>query len=215
MICGPTGPLPPSSRRSIVWTPHQTSILCRGILSDVRGDVSGFYDDAAFFQIEHACPAGHVLRSDPLFATLRPLMQRIEPQSANKVVRTAFLRASGLQFPNGHFFEDMFFHTGLLSSAQSVAFAYSPCFTYFRRYIRPQITATSSDRRFDAIAVTKLTLESFARTLEFHDAAEPDRRAGVVPPDRGMVRNHRSATSIARPFARPCAPFWRGLTRCI
>ena len=46
-----------------------------------------------------------------------------------------------------------------------------PCFTYFRRYMRPQITATASDRRFDAIAVTKLTLERFARSLEFHDPA--------------------------------------------
>ena len=146
-------------------------ILCRGALSDVRGDVSGFYDDGAFFQIESACPSGYVQRRDPHFATLRPLMQRIEPQSANKVIRTEFLRAIGLQFPNGHFFEDMFFHTGLLSAAQSVAFVFSPCFTYFRRYVRQQITATSSDRRFDAISATKLTLESFARTLEFRNAA--------------------------------------------
>ena len=146
-------------------------ILCRGTLSDVRGDVSGFYDDSVFFQIESACPSGHVQRHDPLFATLRPLMQRIEPQSANKAIRTEFLRATGLQFPNGHFFEDMFFHTGLLSAAQSVAFVFSPCFTYFRRYVRQQITATSGDRRFDAITATKLTLESFARTLEFRNAA--------------------------------------------
>ena len=146
-------------------------ILCRGVLSDVRGDYSGFYDDTVFFQIESACPSGLVARTDPEFARLRPLMQRIEPQSANKAIRSDFLRGLGLQFPNGHFFEDIYFHTGLLSAAQSVAFAFSPCFTYFRRYIRQQITATSDDRRFDAITVTKLTLESFARTLEFRNAA--------------------------------------------
>ena len=146
-------------------------VLCRGVLSDLRGDPSGFYDDAVFFQIEVACPSGFVARNEPEFAALRPLMQRVEPQSANKAIRTEFLRATGLQFPNGHFFEDIFFHTGLLSAARSVAFAFSPCFTYFRRYIRQQITATSGDRRFDAIAVTKLTLESFARTLEFRNAA--------------------------------------------
>ena len=146
-------------------------ILCRGVLSDVRGDYSGFYDDAVFFQVESACPSGLVTRPDPEFARLRPLMQRIEPQSANKAIRSDFLRGLGLQFPNGHFFEDIYFHTGLLSAAQSVAFAFSPCFTYFRRYIRQQITATSDDRRFDAITVTKLTLESFARTLEFRNAA--------------------------------------------
>ncbi len=146
-------------------------ILCRGVLSEVRGDNMGFYDDPLFFQIETVCPAGKINRRQPEFAKMRPLMQRIEPQSANKVVRTAFLRESGIMFPNSHFFEDIYFHTCVLAAAQSVSFAMSPCFTYFRRYIRPQITATAGDRRFDALAVTKLTLESFARTLEFHDAA--------------------------------------------
>lgn len=146
-------------------------ILCRGVLSELRGEVSGFYDDEVFFQLDDACPAGRIARTDAGFARLRPLMQRIEPQSANKVIRTEFLRASGLVFPNGHFFEDIYFHTGLLSAAQSVAFAQQPTFTYFRRYMRHQITATSGDRRFDSIAVSKMTLEAFARTLEFHDAA--------------------------------------------
>lgn len=146
-------------------------ILCRGILSEVRGDFSGFYDDSVFFQLEGICPTGHVTRQQPDYLRLRPLMQRIEPQSANKAVRTQFLRRSGVIFPNGHFFEDMFFHTNLLSVAQSVSFVHAPCFTYFRRYLRPQITATAGDRRFDAIAATKLTLETFARNLEFHDAA--------------------------------------------
>ena len=146
-------------------------ILCRGVLSEVRGDVMDFYDDAVFFQLEQACPDGIVRRSDPEFARLRPQMQRVEPQSANKVVRREFLGEIGLQFPNGHFFEDIFVHTGLLAAAQSVGFAYSPCYTYFRRYIRQQITATTGDLRFDAVAVTKLTLESFARTLEFRNAA--------------------------------------------
>ena len=146
-------------------------ILCRGVLSDVRGDFVGFYDDPFFFQIEAMCPDAHLTRAQPEFARLRPLMQRIEPQSANKVIRAEFLRQSGVIFPNGHFFEDIFVHTNLLAAAQSVSFAMSPCFTYFRRYMRSQITATASERRFDSIAVTKLTLEVFARSLEFHDAA--------------------------------------------
>jgi len=146
-------------------------ILCRGALSDARGDYSAFYDEDMFRQIEALCPAGKVSRGDAEFTRARPLMQRIEPQSANKVIKTSFLRATGIQFPNGHFFEDMFFHTNMLAQAGSVSFVLSPCFTYFRRYTRQQITGTASDRRFDAIAVTKLTLESFARTLEFHDAA--------------------------------------------
>ncbi|MBC7476910.1 MAG: glycosyltransferase family 2 protein [Pseudorhodobacter sp.] len=152
-------------------------ILCRGNLSEVRGDFSGFYDDGVFFQLETLCPDNHVSRRSTDFAHARPLMQRIEPQSANKAVRTEFLRKSGVTFPNGHFFEDMFFHTALLSEAASVSFVNAPCFTYFRRYLRAQITATAGDRRFDAIAVTKLTLERFSRSLEFHDAAT---RAAVL-----------------------------------
>lgn len=146
-------------------------ILCRGVLSELRGDLSGFYDDAIFHQIETACPEGILRRGTEAFTRLRPLLQRIEPQSANKVVRMDFLRGLNLTFPNGHFFEDIFFHTGLLSHAGSVGFAFSPCFSYFRRYLRQQITSTSGDRRFDAIAVSKMTLEAFAETLEFHDAS--------------------------------------------
>ena len=152
-------------------------ILCRGNLSEVRGDFASFYDDGVFFQLEGICADGHVTRQQPEFMRARPLMQRIEPQSANKAIKTDFLRKSRMLFPNGHFFEDMFFHTNLLSEANSVSFVNAPCFTYFRRYMRPQITATAGDRRFDAIATTKLTLEPLARSLEFHDAAT---RAAVL-----------------------------------
>lgn len=145
-------------------------ILCRGALSDVRGDLTGFYDDAIFHQLAALYPTGPAQRGTGDFAKARLLAQQVEPQSANKVVRSAFLRDSGIGFPNGHFFEDMFFHTGLLSRAASLGFVQSPTFTYFRRYLRPQITATAGERRFDAIAVARMTLEVFARTLEFHDA---------------------------------------------
>ena len=57
-----------------------------------------------------------------------------------------------MTFPNGHFFEDVFFHTALLSEAKSVSFVNAPCFTYFRRCLPAQITATAGDRCFDAIA---------------------------------------------------------------
>ena len=53
-------------------------ILCRGALSEVRGDFSAFYDEDMFRQIEVLCPAGKDARSQPEFAKARPLMQRIE-----------------------------------------------------------------------------------------------------------------------------------------
>jgi glycosyltransferase involved in cell wall biosynthesis len=144
-------------------------ILCRGVLSELRGELLPFYDAARFDRIAELCPEGSITPAHAQAARIRPLAQLIEPQSANKVVRTAFLRASGIGFPNTHFFEDIFFHTNILATARRVSFVHTPCFTYFRRYGRPQITATAGDTRFDIIAVTRMTLQTFALRPEFHD----------------------------------------------
>jgi len=152
-------------------------ILCRGILSEIHGNLYPFYDTPQFDQIEAQCGDAPVEAGTGLARAVWPLMQMIEPQSANKVVRTELLRKSGARFPNTHFFEDVYFHTNILLAAQRVSFLHSPAFAYFRRYQRPQITSSSSDLRFDIVPVTKLTLETFARSPQFHD---PLYRAAVV-----------------------------------
>ena len=152
-------------------------ILCRGVLADVRGDLGPFYDSDRFAQVAGLCPTGLVTQDSPEAAAAWPLAQRMEPQSANKVVRRSLLTATGIGFPNTHFFEDIYFHTNILAVAGRVSFLQTPCFTYFRRYLRPQITATAGDLRFDIIAVTKLTLESFARRPQFH---APEHRVAVL-----------------------------------
>ncbi|MDT8853525.1 glycosyltransferase family 2 protein [Paracoccaceae bacterium Fryx2] len=152
-------------------------ILCRGILSDVRGDLGPFYDSARFAQVAALCPAGLATRDSPGAAAIWPLAQRMEPQSANKAVRRDLLTRTGIGFPDTHFFEDIYFHTSVLAAAERVSFLHTPCFTYFRRYLRPQITSTAGDLRFDIIAVTRLTLEGFARRPQFHD---PAYRAAVL-----------------------------------
>jgi hypothetical protein len=152
-------------------------ILCRGVLSEIRDDLHPFYDTARFEEIARILPEGLVTAADPRAGTVRALAQMIEPQSANKAVRMDFLRRTGIGFPNTHFFEDIFFHTGIIGAAGRLAFVQTPCFTYFRRYQRPQITATSGDTRFDIIAVTRMTLQSFARSPQFHD---PVHRAAVL-----------------------------------
>ncbi len=146
-------------------------ILCQGVLSELRDDLMPFYDSGRFQQIAALCPSGSVTRDDPAAATIWPLAQGIEPQSANKVLRRAMLTRSGIAFPNTHFFEDIYFHTNVLAATWRLSFLDFPCFTYFRRYLRPQITATAGDLRFDILAVTKLTLESFARRPAFHEQA--------------------------------------------
>ncbi|MGV8988890.1 MAG: glycosyltransferase family 2 protein [Cypionkella sp.] len=152
-------------------------ILCPGVLQDVRGEITTFYDTHVFNAIAHQCRAGSSERGNPEFTRVCTLAQQIEPQSANKVLRRSFLKKAGVGFPNTHFFEDIFFHTGVIAAADRISFLKTPAFAYFRRYMRPQITATAGDMRFDIIAVSKLTLESFSRRTEFHDAGH---RAAVL-----------------------------------
>lgn len=161
-----------------VLAAHEPDLLiCPGILQDLRNDIGAFYDDRLFKAIAAISPGNFTERGQADFTRISCLAQRIEPQSANKVVRRGFLQQTGVGFPNTHFFEDIYFHTGLIAAADKIAFLDTPAFTYFRRYNRPQITATSGDMRFGIIAVTKLTLEAFAQRPEFHNAAH---RAAVL-----------------------------------
>ena len=152
-------------------------VLCQGMLSEVRDDLTPFYDAPKFKRVRELVPGGMIEPGHPLGSEVLALAQLMEPQSANKLVRSAFLKANLIGFPNTHFFEDIFFHTSVLAKAQRISFLDTPCFSYFRRYMRPQITSSSSDLRFDIIAVTKLTLEVFARQPQFND---PLHRAAVV-----------------------------------
>ncbi len=151
-------------------------ILCRGALSEARDTPLPFYDTPRFEEIAEHCPGGVLEADAPEAALVRALALMIEPQSANKVVRRGLWRDAGLRFPDTHFFEDIFFHAGAVAAADRIAFAQTPCFAYFRRYGRPQITAGSGARRFDIVAVTRMTLETFARTPGFTD---PLQRAAV------------------------------------
>lgn len=159
-----------SAINSIIERDAPDLILCPGVLQDVRGEIVNFYDASVFNAIARECPTGSTQQGNAEFARVRTLAQRIEPQSANKVLNRSFLKQTGISFPNTHFFEDIFFHTGVITAANRISFAKTPTFAYFRRYMRPQITATTGDMRFDIIAVSKLTLESFSRRIEFYDA---------------------------------------------
>lgn len=160
-----------SAINSVIERDAPDLILCPGALQDVRGEISNFYDASIFNAIARDCPTACTERGKSEFAKIRTMAQRIEPQSANKVINRLFLKKTGINFPNTHFFEDIFFHTGIITAANRISFAKTPTFAYFRRYLRPQITSTTGDMRFDAISVSKLTLESFARQPEFHDTA--------------------------------------------
>lgn len=151
-----------------IQTHRPELILTPGVLQDRQGEVKPFYDQAILDLLPTEAP---IRRGQPDFDRLRSLAQLAEPQSANKFLSRDFLRRRRLGFPNGLFFEDIFFHTGAIAMTDSLLALDTPTFAYFRRYQRPQITATHGDLRMDSIAVARLTLDSFATRPEFADPA--------------------------------------------
>jgi glycosyltransferase involved in cell wall biosynthesis len=138
-------------------------LFCPGVVLTHRDTPTAFFDSAIFDRIGAELAEGVLEATDPRAGHIWPLAQLIEPQSANKVVRRALIDRFGLGFPNGHHFEDILFHSQVLAAAQRIGFAGSPSFSYRQHYARPQITAETGLRRFDIIAVARLTLESAAK----------------------------------------------------
>jgi len=156
---------------SVIDAAQPDLVLCPGMLCDLRGQIEDFYDAAVFRQIAEILPGGVSERRDQKHTQLCVLAQQLEPQSANKVVRRSFLKATGLRFPAPFFFEDIFFHTNAIVQADRIAILDCPAFTYFRRYQRRQITTTAGELRFDILAVVRLTLDAFALRPEFGNLA--------------------------------------------
>lgn len=139
-------------------------LFCPGVVLTHRNAPTAFFDTAVFERIAADLPAGWLDAKDPRAERIWPLAQLIEPQSANKVVRRDLLQRFGIGFPNSHHFEDVLFHSQVLAAASRISFATSPSFTYRQHFARPQITSDTGLRRFDIIAVTRLTLECAAKS---------------------------------------------------
>lgn len=185
-------------------------VFCRGVLSEIRGDLLNFYDIGLYDRIERLVGEDVVATGDAEAALVWPMAQLLEPQSANKLVRRALLLEHRIGFPNGHFFEDIYFHSLVLAHAERIAFIHSPLFAYFRRYGRPQITVGSGERRFDILAVAKLTMERFAKVPAFHD---PIRRTALVAALAKIIRWCEESVSHQHRFH--FNQVTRGLTRLV
>ena len=72
-----------------------------------------------------------------------------------------------LAFPNDHFFEDILFHSLLIAHARSVHLLKSRSFAYFHRQLRPQLTGSSKEIRFDIIGSATVTFQLLAEHAEF------------------------------------------------
>lgn len=145
-------------------------VFLPGLLCELRNNVLPFYDQSIFDQLA-ALGLDRAAAGTPRFPEALRLLAALEPQSANKMVRRGFLEQHRLRFPSGLFFEDMVFHNALILCLGNYALAELPCFTYFRRYARPQITSTVGTMRFDAISSASNTLALFERSAHFQDPA--------------------------------------------
>jgi len=141
-------------------------LLCRGTLETATGALLPFFDTPQFQRLEARFGTGPLNAAEAL-----PLAALVEPQSANKLLRVAFLREHGLEFPAPHYFEDIHFHIAALVHARRLALLHSPCFTYYRRYGRQQITDRRDAIRFDILPVVEKTLALFATRPAFADMA--------------------------------------------
>lgn len=149
-------------------------ILAPGVLSEETGHLSRFYDQGQIAALQgHLAPApgGTGREGDPGYRTAQALALLAEPQSANKCLRRDLIRRAGLGFPNGHFFEDIYFHALAVAAADSLACLAHPTFTYHRRPGGGQITGARDARRFDILAVLRLLLARFAPLPEAEDPA--------------------------------------------
>lgn len=147
-------------------------VFSRGVLSDSRGGLGSFEDEAKFEELLYRMNGvNHRAVSEPRFRELLPYLMLVEPQAANKVVSRAFIREFQLAFPNGHVFSDVLFHVAVVAALRSFAVVEDPCFTRYRRHGDALAQAGAGDALMDSAGVAKLTLEALAASPRFHDPA--------------------------------------------
>lgn len=159
-------------------------VFLPGNLSELRNNIVPFYDTGIYQSLRKEGLAQGKAGTRDFLRALR-LLAALEPQSANKLIRREFLAAHKLRFPAGLFFEDILFHNAVILSLGSYAIADVPCFTYFQRYARPQITATAGMMRFDAISSAANTFALFRGSQYFQD---PVLRAVVLAATFKMLK---------------------------
>ena len=145
-------------------------VFSPGILQELRQETHPFYDERHFHALRaEGMITGSATRDAKALQHALRQLACVEPQSANKMVRRAFLEHHRLRFPSGLFFEDILFHNAIVMNLQSYGITELPTFTYFRRYARTQITSTSTTLRFDAISTAINTLHLFSQSRYFQD----------------------------------------------
>lgn len=151
-------------------------LLTRGVLSQERSQLIPFFDDSHFtgYAAERAelpDAPGAALACAKAWAT------SLEPQSANKFISRAVIERGKLRFPNDHFYEDILFHSLAIAHARSVELLPIRSFTYFQRQLRPQLTGSNGQIRFDILGTARVTFQLFQAHPDF---SNPRQRSALA-----------------------------------
>ena len=141
-------------------------LLVRGVMSWPQGRLHPFMDEGSALGAEaEAAEQGGTLD----LAATKAWAASFEPQSANKFIARGLIDRAMLPFPNDHFFEDILFHSLLIAHARSVHLLKSRSFAYFHRQLRPQLTGSNKEIRYDIIGSAAVTFQLLAAHPEFEN----------------------------------------------
>ena len=138
-------------------------LLVRGVMARPQGSLQYFMDEVSGEGAEKEVAVDGAL---DLPAT-KAWAASFEPQSANKFIARTLIDRANLSFPNDHFFEDILFHTMAVAHARSVHLLNARSYTYFHRQMRPQLTGSNKEIRFDVIGTTTVMFQLLAAHPEF------------------------------------------------
>ncbi|NVK13351.1 MAG: glycosyltransferase family 2 protein [Rhodobacteraceae bacterium] len=142
-------------------------LLVRGVMAWPHGRLESFFDESS---AEQAAAEAREAGGHLSLAAAKAWAASFEPQSANKFISRALIERASLSFPNDHFFEDILFHALVIAHARSVQLLNARSFTYFHRQLRPQLTGSSTEIRFDIIGTATVAFQLLAAHPEFENA---------------------------------------------
>lgn len=160
----------------VLETTDAELLLTRGVLSQERTRMTPFFDDSHFDGYDAERDKNNHSPEEAL-ASVKAWATSLEPQSANKFIARQVIERGMLRFPNDHFYEDILFHSMAIAHARSIEVLNGRGFTYFQRQLRPQLTGSNGQIRFDILGTARVTFQLFQAHPDF---ANPRQRGALT-----------------------------------
>lgn len=143
-------------------------IFANAVINDKRMKLRPFHDNDIFSKLSAMF---HSQEEEPDRTTLDralPLLMLLEPTPAGKFIKTSFWKQSKISFPSVSCFEDVPLVIALISNMETFSIVNDPLFTYHLRYGHGQMTDVVDTKRFDALMVSRVALQVFAKNPLFN-----------------------------------------------